>query len=149
MPNCVLVGDIHGEKKCERCGRTTRIARHPSEIKMRCGVEAPQGYDVATSYQFPQRPDADADSVKPMSAWEKAKSFGRSIAAFALDGMAMVDATEYDRRLTICDACKHRSGSSCSICGCRLALKAKGRAFSCPLGRWTSAASPPASRTGP
>lgn len=59
-----------------------------------------------------------------------------SLAAFVADGCHVVDAAEYSRRLSICDACELRNGTRCARCGCRLDLKAKGRAFQCPDGRW-------------
>lgn len=65
-------------------------------------------------------------------AWDLTKS----LAAFVSDGMKLVDAEEYRRRLSECDACPHRTGQRCGLCGCFVALKAKGRAWQCPDGRW-------------
>ena len=69
----------------------------------------------------------------PRQAWNLA----RAMADFAADGFHTVTAEEYRRRLTICDTCERRRGNRCLVCGCRLALKARGRAFRCPLGKWT------------
>lgn len=65
-------------------------------------------------------------------AWNLAES----LAAFVADGLHLVDAAEYERRLSICDTCELRQDTRCARCGCRLALKARGRAFRCPDGRW-------------
>lgn len=65
-------------------------------------------------------------------AWDLTKS----LAAFAGDGFRLVDADEYAERLGICDACEHRTGQRCGSCGCFIVLKAKGRAWACPEGKW-------------
>lgn len=62
-----------------------------------------------------------------------------SLAAFVADGLTTVDADEYQRRLAICDACEERTGKNanrCAKCGCFIAAKAMGRAWTCPLGKW-------------
>jgi len=66
----------------------------------------------------------------------QAWNLATSLAAFVSDGLKLVDADEYKRRLEICDGCDRRSGGRCSKCGCNLAIKARGRAFRCPLGKW-------------
>jgi hypothetical protein len=47
-----------------------------------------------------------------------------------------VDAARYRERLSICDTCDRHSGNRCVECGCWVTLKARGRTFTCPLGRW-------------
>ena len=56
--------------------------------------------------------------------------------AFVGDGLALVDDTEYRRRLDVCRTCDRRAGKRCTACGCWIGLKARGRAFTCPLARW-------------
>jgi hypothetical protein len=68
----------------------------------------------------------------PRQAWNLA----RSLADFVADGCRTVTPDEYRRRLEICDACDHRRANRCLKCGCRLSLKARGRAFQCPEGKW-------------
>jgi hypothetical protein len=63
-----------------------------------------------------------------------------SLAAFVTDGAKLVDKEMYAARLEVCDACDQRSGNRCGSCGCLLSLKASGRAFDCPLGKWTELA---------
>jgi hypothetical protein len=65
-------------------------------------------------------------------------NLARSLTAFVADGCRTVDAEQYRQRLEICDACQHRRGGRCVKCGCRLALKARGRTFRCPLKKWGS-----------
>ena len=67
-----------------------------------------------------------------MQAWNLATS----LVAFISDGLRFVDADEYAARLAVCEACDRRRGRRCLECGCRIDLKARGRAFRCPLGRW-------------
>lgn len=57
-------------------------------------------------------------------------------ASFAASGFQTVDRAEYQRRLTICDACDRRQGQMCLQCGCVLAVKAWGAAWHCPLDKW-------------
>jgi hypothetical protein len=52
------------------------------------------------------------------------------------DGFRTVDAARYRERPGACHACDHRRGNRCIECGCWISLKARGRAFTCPLGRW-------------
>ena len=59
-----------------------------------------------------------------------------SLAAFVCDGCQLVSKDEYAARLTVCDSCLSRKGNWCRACGCHLSLKAKGRAFRCPEGKW-------------
>ncbi len=70
----------------------------------------------------------------PSQAWNLTKA----LAAFVADGLKTVSKQAYQQRLEICDGCDRRRGNRCLACGCRLSLKARGRAFQCPLGKWPS-----------
>lgn len=59
-----------------------------------------------------------------------------AIAAFVADGGRLLSVEQYDERLSICESCEMRRGNRCAKCGCRLALKARAKAFQCPLGKW-------------
>ena len=65
-------------------------------------------------------------------AWNLAES----LASFVADGCHLVTAEQYRQRLEICDVCEARRENRCMVCGCRLSLKSRGRAFQCPLNRW-------------
>ena len=78
----------------------------------------------------------DAVAPQPPSLARQAWNLMTSVGAFIADGLQTVDWDEYERRLTICDGCDERRGNRCLKCGCRLSLKARGRAFRCPLDKW-------------
>jgi len=78
----------------------------------------------------------EAQQTRPPSLHRQAWNLTVSLAAFVADGCHTVTAEQYRRRLEICDACDQRRGNRCLKCGCRLSLKARGRAFRCPLDRW-------------
>lgn len=47
-----------------------------------------------------------------------------------------VDAQTYHTRLSACNRCDKRVGNRCSVCGCFLAIRARGRAWECPEKKW-------------
>ena len=73
---------------------------------------------------------------RPPSLARQAWDLARSLAAFVADGCRTVSEEDYRRRLEICDGCEQRRSNRCMKCGCRLSLKAQGRAFRCPEGKW-------------
>ena len=74
----------------------------------------------------------------------QAWNLATSLAAFVSDGLRFVDADEYAARLAACEACDRRRGRRCLECGCRIDMKARGRAFRCPLGKWPISSPRPA-----
>lgn len=87
------------------------------------------------------RPDgaeapASRDPGQPPSLARQAWNLARSLADFVADGCKTVTPEQYQARLEICDGCDHRRGNRCMKCGCRLSLKAQGRAFKCPSDKW-------------
>jgi hypothetical protein len=99
--------------RCRRCGAVVESSHSPARIRRRC----PAG--------------GDAPGVG-RRAWNVL----RAAAAFVADGLRTVTAEEYHARLAICDTCPQRRDDTCAVCGCRLTLKARGRAWRCPLGKW-------------
>lgn len=85
-------------------------------------------------------PKQRRDGLPPRTAlaWNLAKS----LKEFGADKCKTVSHAEYARRLTICAACelRHPTLNRCKLCGCMLSLKAKGRVWKCPIGRWDTAA---------
>jgi hypothetical protein len=71
----------------------------------------------------------------PPLATQAANLF-QSVVAFVGDGCGIVDDATYRRRLEICSTCDRRTGKRCTACGCWINVKARGRAFRCPIGRW-------------
>lgn len=60
----------------------------------------------------------------------------KALAAFVSDGLTTVSQEEYEHRLGVCEVCPNRANTRCSLCGCHLELKARGRAFNCPANKW-------------
>jgi hypothetical protein len=75
-------------------------------------------------------------SQRPPGLARQAWNLAASLANFVADGCQTVTEQEYKKRLEICDTCDRRRGNRCLECGCRLSLKARGRAFQCPLNKW-------------
>ena len=80
-------------------------------------------------------PGGRAESSFPPLVVQAASLFQAAV-AFVGDGCALVEDAEYRRRLDVCRNCDRRTGRRCAACGCWIGLKARGRAFACPLGRW-------------
>lgn len=73
---------------------------------------------------------------KPPRLARQVWNLAQSLADFVADGCKTVTKEQYALRLEICDACDQRRASRCMKCGCRLTLKARGRAFKCPAEKW-------------
>jgi hypothetical protein len=67
---------------------------------------------------------------------QRAWNLAASVRDFISDGCRTVSKDEFEERLKVCDSCEFRNANSCTQCGCRLNLKARGRAFRCPVNRW-------------
>jgi hypothetical protein len=76
----------------------------------------------------------DQLSFPPLTS--QAANLFQSAVAFVGDDLALVDDAEYRRRLDVCRTCDRRAGKRCTACGCWIGLKARGRAFQCPLRKW-------------
>jgi hypothetical protein len=70
----------------------------------------------------------------PLTA--QAANLFQSVVSFVGDGCGIVDDTTYRHRLEICHSCDRLSGERCAACGCFINVKARGRIFRCPIGRW-------------
>lgn len=81
-----------------------------------------------------ERPGPDRQAMPGLA--RQAWNLARALAGFVADGCTTVTAEQYRRRLEICDGCERRRGNRCAACGCYLSLKARGRAFTCPLSKW-------------
>jgi len=84
--------------------------------------------------------ERESDTKKPQGRFPPLRrqvwNLARSLADFLADGCKTLTQEQYRARLEICDRCDQRRGNRCLKCGCRLSLKARGRAFKCPLGKW-------------
>jgi hypothetical protein len=81
-------------------------------------------------------PAVSPEPLKPPPLMRQAWNLAQSLADFVADGCRTVTEDQYRERLEICDACSFRRDNRCMKCGCYLSLKARGRAFGCPAGKW-------------
>lgn len=70
------------------------------------------------------------------SLMQQAWNLAHSLSEFVADGLKTVTEEQYRQRLEICDGCDRRVKNRCLECGCYLTMKARGRAFKCPKGKW-------------
>lgn len=107
--------NVDGSWVCLCCGDTRR-----SLAKRICPAKA-------ASLAHPQ-------TFPPITA--QVFDFLAAIADFVADGCTLVTREQYGRRMQVCDNCDRRRHNRCLECGCQLSVKAQGRVFQCPLGRW-------------
>jgi hypothetical protein len=108
-------------------------AQAPGQIKPSLPGVTPS--DIASDNAVPTSVEPSPQPAFPPLSSQVA-SFLQSAVAFVGDGLALVDDTEYRRRLDVCRTCDRRAGKRCTACGCWIGLKARSRAFNCPLARW-------------
>ena len=77
---------------------------------------------------------APQQSFPPLAS--QASNAFQSVVAFVGDGCDIVDDAKYRQRLEICRTCDRLNGNRCTACGCFIYVKARGRIFRCPVGRW-------------
>src|SRR5690606_25160800 len=115
---CEFVHGAHaGEARCRKCGFIVRTSKPPDRIVKRCERLSVIG-------------------ARRLSFREKSAGVARAVKAFVCDAFRVVDEATYRARLAACEACARRDGKRCGECGCNIELKARGRAFDCPLGKW-------------
>lgn len=81
--------------------------------------------------------------------WSRPWNLLKSLRDFVGDGCRTLSLEDYRARLMICTHCDQRERNTCAICGCYLSLKARGRAFRCPLDKWPRVGDAPAPRDPP
>ncbi|MGA2259475.1 MAG: DUF6171 family protein [Thermoguttaceae bacterium] len=96
------------------------------------GVAQP---DLASGNAAPTSAEPASQPAFPSLASQASNLFQAAV-AFVGDGCALVDDAEYRHSLEICRTCDQRVGERCTACGCWIKVKARGRAFTCPLERW-------------
>lgn len=136
LPTCFHRGDLLRPGRYS-CG-------HP-QLRVEAGVDARTCTECAAAGLFCNREPKDMSSHvmrnKKPHLLSRVWNLTKSMRVFVADGLTTVSEDQYRRRLEICDGCDQRWNDDCKICGCRLSLKARGRAFSCPLGHWLAVAS--------
>jgi hypothetical protein len=131
-----VCNDCKGDGRCERFGielipRIGELCQR-NEGGYRRGLE--RGWRPGVGKK-------KRSSRAPCGGCDKAWNLIASGAAFVADGFRTVSADEYRHRLAICETCEHRDGPRCGLCSCFVAIKAKGRAWDCPDGRWAQSSS--------
>jgi len=66
----------------------------------------------------------------------KVWNLAKAVTKYAAYGFKTVSLATYKERLSECDKCEHRVGSSCGLCGCDTELKAEWSTEECPDNRW-------------
>ena len=84
----------------------------------------------------PRSIDEVKNPKKVPSLAKRGWNLTKALTTFVSDGCQTLREEDYQTRLQICDTCARRREDHCLECGCRLSLKARGRAFRCPLGKW-------------
>jgi peroxiredoxin len=74
--------------------------------------------------------------ARPPRLARQAWNLAQAMVEFVADGAKTLTEEQYSHRLEICDTCDRRQGNRCMECGCYLKVKARGRAFKCPVGKW-------------
>lgn len=80
-------------------------------------------------------PESQPQQVSP-GVFDKAASFGMSMAMFAAGGFRTASKDVQEKRQASCRACEHFSSGSCLICGCYVQPKIAMPHEACPFGRW-------------
>ena len=93
---------------------------------------------ICTDCQFQEsgEPEVATDAMSAPPLTQRAWNLAESLADFVADGLRLVSREEYQARLKTCEECSFRTDSTCTKCGCIIAIKARGRAFLCPEGLW-------------
>lgn len=97
-----------------------------------CGLQNRQPTKTPFFHQCPESQEPPAMPPLRRQAW----NLVQSLADFVADGCQTVTQDVYEQRMEICDGCEFRHRNRCAKCGCGLSLKARGRAFKCPIGKW-------------
>jgi len=85
--------------------------------------------------------DIDCVSTEPPTLAQRLNKFATAMKQWASAGFPLATPEEVDRRLTICEACVHYSGSvsifkvGCALCGCS-SKKANVLTETCPANKW-------------
>jgi hypothetical protein len=123
---------------CEPTSFPFECSRHPgcakTEHLWKLCRSRPEYHEASQAHCLPVT--AVATSGKPPSLLQRAANLAGAAVDFARDGFHLTTAEQQAERLAICSACDRHDGGVCLECGCILAIKVTGRAFSCPLKKW-------------
>lgn len=146
MRACDLFKDPNDNTKniCRLCGRIFIHETPCNKIFLVCHnqegltIVQPEIVDlVQKNNKEMQIVQKEKPKVEMPSVGSMAKNAIKALGAFVANPTT-VTKEEYEARLTVCSSCDKYDdvGNRCGVCGCYLALKAKGAAFHCPLKKW-------------
>lgn len=135
-PNCpwrVLIDD--SQLSCDLATCRHQRVRTPGQLVT---AEICQSCTARLSESPPalNRKDRSGCCSATPSLLRKGWNAAVAVAQFVADGGWTLTPEEFRFRLEICETCDRRKNNTCTACGCNLTLKARGRAFNCPLGKW-------------
>lgn len=93
---------------------------------------------VETMFAHFQSPLIPSQESEFPSLLEQFGNAAKAAVDFVASGFETVDDAEYERRRKICRACDQFDAKAdrCKRCGCSMAIKARGKVFACPEGKW-------------
>ena len=124
---------------CPRCGRVWRLQGGSGAI-VQCPLCAlnPSGSLPGAGTQ-PSASTPREEGSGPVAGPGGTRQLWNAAVAltqFVADGCQTIPAADYRARLEICESCDRQQNGRCLECGCWLSLKARGRAWHCPLDKW-------------
>lgn len=134
LPECDYRTTAEGEQHfvCKHSRVRVHNGIVTAEVCMHCSSRTLPAVSIETH----NRP---IDSLRRMpNVVQRAWNVAIALSDFIADGCRTLTSAEFEERLKVCEVCELRMGNSCTECGCRLAIKARGRAFSCPIGKWAA-----------
>ena len=138
---CAIASELANQRvtphrsACDLCQRSPQ-PRAVNRYTVAIAVGALLQTDPAAAAALRQKHELSAP--RPPSWAQQAWSLAAAVAGYVTSGFATVDADTYARRLATCDACEHRQGHHCRLCGCFVRPKAALPREHCPAvpSRW-------------
>ena len=131
LPDCLLRSETD-ENEVYYCRHSQMHAANNLVTGQIC--RACTWYDQLCSNPRPEINELKDDPAPTIGAM--AIGLATSAIAFVADGLKVLSEEQTADRLQICATCDENQGNWCRRCGCNLTLKARGRAFECPLDKW-------------
>ena len=126
---------MHKHSNYSTCVRMTRIPQptdRPGIFRCpECGLQNPRPIAKPFRHQCGNKP---VEPPPPLR--DQVGTFLRAMHLLAGDGFRIADADERERRITTCVACELFIRGRCLECGCFGKLKALGKVWTCPEGKW-------------
>lgn len=133
--NCIFQQDENNSrKKFCKCGRVIFTDSPPHKIiANNCGLKTTNSLLIV---ELKTKEKKTAPKMERPSFFKQTKSLLSAVKDFVSDGCSLVDKTEYQRRLEICNTCPQKNNDRCGVCNCILAIKAQAKVWHCPINKW-------------